>query len=96
MELRALASERHEGAHPTRDFTDVVKVQFADEPGPHDLYRYVAYSSPVALRTDGDVLCVYWSEALIHEDRWLLAYDLASRREIDRRRVDPRDIGGTR
>ena len=77
-----------------RDFMDVVKVNYGD--GPHDLYRYVDYSSPIALKVAGDVLYVYWGEALIHSDRWLLAYDLASRREIYRRRVDPRDIDGTR
>lgn len=94
MEVRALASSGTTVRVQARDFMDVVKVRYGDEHGPHNLYRYVDYSSPVALRTDGDVLYVYWSEALIHVDTWLLAYDLASRREIDRRRVDPRDIGG--
>ena len=79
-----------------RDFMDVVKVQYGDEPEPHGLYRYVDYSSPTAHRTDGDILYVYWGEALIHNDSWLLAYDLASRRGIDRRRVDPHDIGGAK
>ena len=76
-----------------RDFMDVVKVHFRDESKPHDLYRYVDYSSPIDLRTDGDTLYVHWGEALLHSDNWLLAYDLAHRREIDRRRVDPRDMG---
>ena len=75
------------------DFMDVVKVQYRDESRPRHLYRYVDYSSPIALRTDGDILYVNWGEALLHSDIWLMAYDLASRREIDRRRVDPRDIG---
>lgn len=75
------------------DFMDVVKVHYRGESKPRDLYRYVDYSSPIALRTDGDILYVCWGEALIHSDIWLLAYDLASRREIDRRRVDPRDVG---
>jgi hypothetical protein len=77
-----------------RDFMDVVKVHYGDERRPHNLYRYVDYSSPIALRTDGDILYVYWSETLIHNERWLLAYDLASHREIERRRVDALDIGG--
>lgn len=75
------------------DFMDVVKVHYRDESKAHDLYRYVDYSSPISLRTAGDILYVYWGEALIHSDHWLLAYDLARRREIDRRRVDPHDIG---
>lgn len=74
-------------------FMDVVRVHYRDESHAHDLYRYVDYSSPIALRTDGDILYVYWGEALIHSDNWLLAYDLASRHEVDRRRVDPGDIG---
>lgn len=75
------------------DFMDVVKIQYGGEPGSHDLYRYVDYSSPSALRLNGDVLYVCWGETLIHSEWWLLAYDLANRREIDRRRVDPLDVG---
>ena len=31
-----------------RGFIDVVKVHYRDESQPHDLYRYVDYSSPIA------------------------------------------------
>jgi hypothetical protein len=75
-------------------FMDVVKVRYGQEAQLHNLYKYVDYSSPIAIRIDGDILYVYWGEALIHSDYWLLAYDLANDREIDRRRVDPRDITG--
>ena len=70
----------------------VVSVQYSDETAPRPLYKYEDYSNPVAIRTAGNVLYVSWDEILLHADHWILAYDLASRREIERRRVDPNDL----
>jgi hypothetical protein len=78
---------------------DVVRIEYSDETQARTLYEYEDYSSPIAVRVTHGRLFVYWSETLIHTDWWLLAYDLAHRRELERRRVDPRDmpsIGGNR
>lgn len=74
------------------DHMSVVTVQYADEAAPKALYDYEDYSNPEAIRSAGHKLFVYWSETLLHTDWWLLAYDLENRREIERRRVDPRDM----
>jgi len=37
-------------------------------------------------------LFVHWVESLFHIDHWLLAYDIENRREVERRRVHPRDM----
>ena len=75
-----------------RDHMDVVTIQYPDETTPKSLYQYEDYSNPGAIRRAGSKLFVYWSESLLHTDWWLLAYDLENRREIERRRVDPRDM----
>jgi len=74
------------------DHMGVVKVQYPDEPSPRTLYEYEDYSTPIAIGMTGNKLFVHWEEALLHTDHWLLAYDLENRREIERRRVDPRDL----
>jgi hypothetical protein len=78
-----------------RDHLDVVTIHYPDETTPKPLYEYEDYSNPVAIRRAGGKLFVYWAETLLHTDCWLLAYDLESRREIERRRVDPRDMPPT-
>jgi len=40
----------------------------------------------------GNTLFVHWVESLFHIDHWLLAYDIENRREVERRRVHPRDM----
>lgn len=76
-------------AHP---YMAVVRVKYEDEDNERPLYNYVDYSHPKEIRTAGQVLYVYWTESLFHTDHWLLAYDLAGRREVIRRRVDPDDL----
>ena len=71
---------------------DVVTVHYQDEPAPRTLYDYENYSNPVAIRIAGNKLFVHWAESLVHIDYWLLAYDIENRREVERRRVDPRDM----
>ena len=71
----------------------VVTVKFGDESDTRGLYEYVDYSSPAEIRTEGNVLYVHWVEILFRAKHWILAYDLAGRREITRRRIDPSDIG---
>ena len=68
-----------------------VKIKYNDEGAERELYQYVDYSSPIELRTAGDILYVYWGEIMSGSQYWLLAYDLRGRREITRRRIDPRD-----
>ena len=71
----------------------VARVQYSDEPQERELYRYKDYSNPISLRTQGPVLYLYWAESLIGTDHWILAYDLAARRERSRARVVPDDLG---
>jgi hypothetical protein len=75
-----------------RSHMDVVKVHYPDEAAPRTLYDYEEYSNPVAIRIAGNKLFVHWAESLFHIDHWLLAYDIENRREVERRRVDPRDM----
>jgi hypothetical protein len=75
-----------------RDHMDVVTIQYSDETAPKPLYGYEDYSNPVGIRSAGRKLFVCWAETLLHTDWWLLAYDVENRREIERRRVDPRDM----
>lgn len=75
-----------------RGHLDVVKVHYPDEPAPRTLYEYEDYSNPVAIRIAGNTLFVHWVESLFHIDHWLLAYDIENRREVERRRVHPRDM----
>jgi hypothetical protein len=71
---------------------DVVRLQYPDEAAPRTLYEYEDYSNPQAIRVSGRKLFVYWSATLLHTNHWLLAYDVENRREIERRRVDPKDL----
>ncbi len=66
----------------------VVRVRYEDESQARALYRYVDYSHPQEIRTAGNVLYVRWSESLLATTNWLMAYDLASRRELMRCRID--------
>lgn len=74
----------------------VVRIQYKDEGAERPLYKYVDYSNPKELRTEGNILYVSWTETMFGTKYWLLAYDLAGRREITRHRVDPVDIAQTR
>ena len=69
-----------------------VKIKYDDEAAERELYRHVDYSSPIELRTAGDILYVYWGEIMLGSKYWLLTYDVRGRREISRRRVDPGDL----
>jgi hypothetical protein len=75
-----------------RDFMDVAKVKYSDERERRRIYKYVDYSNPMSLRTNGTTLYVYWGETLFHTDYWLLAFDLATRKEARRRKVAWRDM----
>jgi hypothetical protein len=75
-----------------RGFMDTPTLKYSDERKARVLYRYVDYSSPIAVRTSGTMLYVYWGETLFHTDYRLLAFDLARRREVSRRKVDGRDM----
>ncbi len=75
-----------------QSFMDTPTLKYSDERDGRTLYRYVDYSSPIALRTNGTMLYVYWGETLFHTDYRLLAFDLARRREMERRKVDSRDM----
>lgn len=70
----------------------VVRVQYPDEAQPRQLYKYKDYSNPIAIRIRGHKLFVHWAETLFGTDYWLLAYDIENRREIEKRRVDPKDM----
>jgi hypothetical protein len=69
-----------------------VRIKYNDEGAERELYQYVDYTSPMELRTAGDILYVYWSETMLGTKYWLLAYDLPGRREITRRRIDRGDM----
>jgi hypothetical protein len=76
-------------------YMSVVRVKYDDEIDVRDLYEYVDYSHPSEIRTAVQLLYVHWSETLLHTDHWILLYDLAARREIARRRIDPRDLANS-
>ena len=71
----------------------VARVKYGDEDDERTLYRYVDYSHPKEVRTKGNTLYVYWTENLFGTEHWILAYDLAERREVARRRIEPGDLG---
>jgi hypothetical protein len=75
-----------------RSHMDIISVTYSDETQPRALYEYTDYSGPVAVRRAGDMLYVHWVETLLRSDDWLLAYDLSSRREVQRRRIDRHDL----
>ena len=74
-------------AHP-----GVVRIQYGDEIGERPLYKYVDYSHPKEIKTSENILYVYWVEMFFYDDHWLIAYDMANRREIARRLLDPSDL----
>lgn len=75
-----------------QDHFDVVRVTYSDDRKARALYKYKDYSSPIAIRRSGNVLYVYWAETLFRANYWILAYDLQARKELERRRVDAKDI----
>jgi uncharacterized protein (DUF1330 family) len=70
----------------------VVTIKYDDEDSSRPLYRSAEYTSPVEIRTKGSVLYVHWVEPLFGYNHWVLAYDLADRSEIGKRRIDPNDL----
>jgi hypothetical protein len=74
------------------EFPCVVSVKYADEGVGGGLYEYLDYSHPHEIRTAGDIIYVHWSHGVISDEDWLMAYDLAARREITRREIDPDDL----
>jgi hypothetical protein len=70
----------------------VVSIKYDDENSSRSLYRYAEYSSPIEIKTNGTTVYIYWVEPLFGDNYWILAYDLANRREIIRRKVDPEDL----
>ena len=78
------------------EHNSVVKVKYGDEDYERSLYEYVDYTHPKEIRTADNVLYIRWVEILFRTNDWILAYDLASRREILRRRIDPSDLPPSR
>jgi hypothetical protein len=70
----------------------VVTIKYDDEDSSRALYRSAEYTSPIEIKTKGTVLYVHWVEPLFGYNHWVLAYDLAARREIGKRRMDPNDL----
>jgi hypothetical protein len=70
----------------------VVTIKYDDEDSSRPLYRSAEYTSPVEIRAKGNVLYVHWVEPLFGYNHWVLAYDLADRSEIGKRRIDPNDL----
>jgi hypothetical protein len=73
-------------------YPGVLGLKYIDESESRALYEYVDYSHPVEVRTSENILYVFWVERLLRTDQWILAYDLAGRREIVRRKIDPDDL----
>ena len=67
-------------------------VKYGDESDERALYKYVDYSSPIEVRATDRVVYVHWAETLLRTDHYILAYDVARRCEIARRRIDPNDM----
>jgi hypothetical protein len=70
----------------------VVTISYDDEDTSRALYRSAEYTSPVEIKTHGNVLYVHWVEPLFGFNHWVLAYDLADRNEVVKRRIDPKDL----
>jgi hypothetical protein len=70
----------------------VVTIKYDDESSSRVLYRSAEYTSPVEIKTEVNVLYVHWVEPLFIQNHWILAYDLAARSEIGKRRLDPSDL----
>jgi hypothetical protein len=69
----------------------VVTIKYNDEADSRPLYRKAEYTTPVEVRVKQNVLYVRWVEPLFGYNHWLLAYDLAARSEVVKRRFDPND-----
>lgn len=69
----------------------VVTIKYNDEGTSRALYRKTEYTTPVEVRVKQNVLYVHWVEPLFGNNHWLLAYDLAARSEVVKRRFDPND-----
>ena len=74
-------------------FVGITTIKYCDEGAARDLYEYAEYTSPTEIRIAGNVLYVCWVNPLFGPRHWLLVYDLVGRREIMRRRIDPKDLG---
>jgi hypothetical protein len=70
----------------------VVAIRYDNEGTSRTLYRSAEYTSPVEIKTHGNVLYVHWVEPLFGFNHWILASDLANRNEIVKRRIDPKDL----
>jgi len=71
----------------------IATIKYSDESARRNLYEWTDYSSPAGIRIGENVLYVHWTHTLFNTKHWMLAYDLAGRREIARRRIDPGDLG---
>jgi len=71
---------------------DVVTVTFSDETAGRKLYEYLDKSYVISVRTAGEILYVHWNHTMVGSKYWLMAYDLSTRRELARARVDPTDL----
>ena len=78
------------------EHNSVVKIKFADEDKERELYSYMDYTHPKEIRTAENILYVRWVEILFRTNYWILAYDMDSRREIMRRRIDMADLTQSR
>jgi hypothetical protein len=70
----------------------VVTIKYDDDASSRALYRSAEYTSPVEIKTKESILYVHWVEPLFGYNHWILAYDIAARREIGKRRIDPNDL----
>jgi hypothetical protein len=50
----------------------VARVKYGNESEFRSLYKYVDYSNPLQIRTDGETLYVHWEETLLGTKHWLL------------------------
>ena len=73
-------------------FSSVVGITYSDEGVQRKLYEYFDYSHPHVIRMAGTILYVHWTESLLITENFLMAYDMAARREILRRKIDPGDL----
>jgi hypothetical protein len=74
--------------------TGIATIKYSDDGATRNLYEWVDYCSPAGIRIGENVIYVHWTHTFFNTKHWILAYDLAGRREIMRRHIDPDDIGG--
>jgi hypothetical protein len=70
----------------------VVSVKYSDEAQARPLYKYVDYTNTLEIKTSANILYVHWGEIMFGSRDWLMAYDLAARREILSRKIDSEDL----